>query len=88
MIFENEEVGEYSTFFIFKDHLGSSRVLTNVDKSIRGSMDYLSYGELLSNSFGTLLKFTAKNAIMHPALITSALVTTHRRLAASCPPIR
>ena len=34
-----------TTFFVHKDHLGSARLLTKVDKSIQENRDYLPYGE-------------------------------------------
>jgi len=49
-----------TTYFVHKDHLGSSRVLTRVDKSIHDSLDYLPYGEQISGDTGTTRKFTGK----------------------------
>jgi len=41
-----------TTYFVHKDHLGSSRVLTRVDKSVHETYDYLPYGESSSYTGG------------------------------------
>ncbi|MCL5286506.1 MAG: hypothetical protein M1453_00720 [Acidobacteria bacterium] len=48
-----------TTYFVHKDHLGSSRVLTRVDKSVHETYDYLPYGETTSTGT-TSHKFTGK----------------------------
>ena len=48
-----------TTFFVHKDHLGSTRLLTKVDKSIQENRDYLPYGESIAVSITSHL-FTGK----------------------------
>jgi RHS repeat-associated protein len=58
-----ELLAEYennSTYFIHKDHLGSTRVMTKIDGSVYDSMDYLPYGEQIAGGTGTTHKFTGK----------------------------
>jgi RHS repeat-associated protein len=49
-----------TTYFIHKDHLGDTRVMTALDSSIYDSMDYLPYGEQIAGGTGTTHKFTGK----------------------------
>jgi RHS repeat-associated protein len=49
-----------TTYFIHKDHLGSTRVMTKVDGSVYDSMDYLPFGEQIAGSAGSTHKFTGK----------------------------
>jgi RHS repeat-associated protein len=49
-----------TTYFIHKDHLGDTRVMTTVNGSIYDSMDYLPYGEQIAGGSGTTHKFTGK----------------------------
>jgi len=54
-----------STFFPFADHLGSTRLLTNLSGCVVDSLDYLPFGELYSYStpctrVDTTHKFTSK----------------------------
>ena len=56
-------VAQYSnstTYFVHKDHLGSTRLLTKMDKSVQDSMDYLPYGEQIAGDTTTNHKFTGK----------------------------
>ena len=56
-------VAEYknsTTYFIFSDHLGSSRVVTNVSGGVVDSMDYMPFGEMFSGGSSTTHKFTGK----------------------------
>ena len=56
-------VAEYrddTTYFVLADHLGSTRVMTNVDQTILDSMDYLPYGEQIAGDTGSTHKFTGK----------------------------
>jgi hypothetical protein len=39
------EYGDGTTYFIHHDHLGSTRFMTNLDKSIHDSFDYLPFGQ-------------------------------------------
>jgi RHS repeat-associated protein len=51
--FNGSLLAEYensTTYFIHKDHLGSTRVMTNVSGGVTNSMDYLPYGELSSSA--------------------------------------
>ncbi len=57
-----------TTYFAHKDHLGSTRVLTRVDKSIFDSIDYLPFGEQASGDTGTTHKFTGKERDPESAL--------------------
>jgi RHS repeat-associated protein len=50
-----------TTYSVFSDHLGSTRLVTGMDKSISQNLDYLPYGELNSSDSGTTShKFTGK----------------------------
>ncbi len=49
-----------TTYFIHSDHLGSTRILTAMDKSIFDNMDYLPFGEQITGDTGSTLKFTGK----------------------------
>jgi RHS repeat-associated protein len=56
-------VAEYTagtTYFIHKDHLGSTRLMTKVDGTVYDSMDYLPFGEQTAGDTGTTHKFTGK----------------------------
>jgi RHS repeat-associated protein len=56
-------VAEYknsTAYFIHKDHLGSTRVMTAMDDSVYDSMDYMPYGEQIAGDTGTTHKFTGK----------------------------
>jgi len=56
-------IGEYkdgTTYFITKDHLGSSRLLTKPDKTTQESTDFLPYGEQIAGGNVTSHKFTSK----------------------------
>jgi RHS repeat-associated protein len=63
LYFAGQLLAQYSnstTYFIHKDHLGSTRLLTAMDKSVNDSMDYLPFGEQIAGSTGTTHKFTSK----------------------------
>jgi RHS repeat-associated protein len=54
-------VSPATTFFVHKDHLGSTRLLTKLDQSVEESLDFLPYGEPIGPSgTGTTHKFTGK----------------------------
>jgi RHS repeat-associated protein len=56
-------IAEYqasTTHFIFKDHLGSTRLVTAMDDSVVDSIDYLPYGEQIAGGSGSSHKFTSK----------------------------
>jgi RHS repeat-associated protein len=56
-------VGEYkddTTYFVHKDHLGSTRLITKLDKSACDSLDFLPFGEQLAGGTCTTHKFTGK----------------------------
>jgi RHS repeat-associated protein len=51
-------VSPATTFFVHKDHLGSSRLLTKLDKSVQETLDFLPYGEPIGSSgSGTTYRF-------------------------------
>lgn len=47
-----------TTYFVHQDHLGSTHLVTKLDKSIYDSLDYLPFGEQITGSTGTTHKFT------------------------------
>jgi hypothetical protein len=48
-----------TTYFFHHDHLGSTRMLTHVDKSVDETIDYLPYGEEIgTDPRDTQYKFT------------------------------
>src|SRR5262249_35189819 len=49
-----------TTYFVHKDHLGSTRLVTKLDKSIFDSLDYQPFGEQTGGDTGTTHKFTGK----------------------------
>jgi RHS repeat-associated protein len=49
-----------TTYSIFKDHLGSTRLITKLDKSVYDSLDFLPYGEQVAGDTGATHKFTGK----------------------------
>jgi RHS repeat-associated protein len=49
-----------TTYSIFKDHLGSTRLITKIDKSVYDSLDFLPFGEQIAGDTGTTHKFTGK----------------------------
>jgi RHS repeat-associated protein len=56
-------VAQYSgdtTYFVHADHLGSTRLVTKMDKSVRDSLDYLPFGEQIAGDTATTHKFTGK----------------------------
>jgi RHS repeat-associated protein len=56
-------VAEYkdsTTYFVHKDHLGSTRLLTRLDQTVCDSMDYLPFGEQIAGGTCTSHKFTGK----------------------------
>jgi RHS repeat-associated protein len=56
-------VAEYianTTYFVHKDHLGSTRLITHVDQSLVDNMDYLPYGEQIAGASAISHKFTGK----------------------------
>ncbi len=49
-----------TTYFVHADHLGSTRLVTRLDKTVNDSMDFLPYGEQIAGDTGTTHKFTGK----------------------------
>jgi RHS repeat-associated protein len=49
-----------TTYSIFRDHLGSTRLITKLDKTIYDSLDFLPFGEQLTGDTRTTHKFTGK----------------------------
>ncbi len=61
--FNGSLLAEYknaTTYFVHKDHLGSTRLVTATDKSIFDSMDFYPFGEQALGDTGTTHKFTGK----------------------------
>jgi len=59
--FGGQLVAEYrnsTTYFAHADHLGSTRVLTDINGSGYDNYDYLPFGETMSGGWGTTHKFT------------------------------
>jgi len=54
------EYKDATTYFVLADHLGSTRLLTRVDQTVRDSMDYQPYGEQIAGDTATTHKFTGK----------------------------
>jgi RHS repeat-associated protein len=54
------EYKDSTTYFVEHDHLGSTRLLTRVDRSVYDSIDYLPYGEQIAGASGSTHKFTGK----------------------------
>jgi len=56
------EYFESTTYFAHSDHLGSTRLLTRLDQTVRESDDYYPFGEQIPPTGGTAgtLKFTGK----------------------------
>ena len=56
------EYSEGTTYFVHPDHLGSSRLLTAPDQSVRECDDYYPYGEIITcgSTSASLLKFDGK----------------------------
>ncbi len=52
------EYGNGTTYFIHPDHLGSTRLMTNLNQSVYGSFDFLPFGEQIVGGSGTTHKFT------------------------------
>jgi len=49
-----------TTYFVLADHLGSTRVMTQVNQAVLDSMDYEPYGRQIAGDTGTTHKFTGK----------------------------
>jgi RHS repeat-associated protein len=49
-----------TTYSAFADHLGSTRLLTNIDRSVYDSLDFGPLGEQIAGDTGTTHKFTGK----------------------------
>ena len=56
------EYFDNTTYFVHADHLGSARILTELNQSVLETDDYYPYGEFIPPSGGTgnILKFTGK----------------------------
>jgi hypothetical protein len=56
-------VAQYSdatTYFVHKDHLGSTRMLTTVSQAVSATFDYQPFGESIGSGSATTHKFTGK----------------------------
>lgn len=49
-----------TTYFVHKDHLGSTRLITDLNKAVVDSLDYLPYGMQIAGGTFTTHKFTGK----------------------------
>ncbi|MFY9531633.1 MAG: RHS repeat-associated core domain-containing protein [Candidatus Acidiferrales bacterium] len=47
-----------TTYFVHRDHLGSTRLLTGMNQSVYDSLDYLPFGEQVAGGTGSSHKFT------------------------------
>jgi RHS repeat-associated protein len=54
------QYGNSTTYFVHHDHLGTTRLMTNVNGSVYDSMDYMPFGEQIAGGSGTNHKFTGK----------------------------
>jgi RHS repeat-associated protein len=54
------QYADSTTYFVHKDHLGSTRLLTKLDQSVQETLDFLPYGEQLNSTSTTTHKFTGK----------------------------
>src|SRR5579872_2067913 len=57
-LFAQYTLGTPRTQFIHFDHLGSTRLITNLSGGVVDSMDYLPFGEQIAGATGTTHKFT------------------------------
>jgi RHS repeat-associated protein len=58
-----ELIAEYNngtTYFVTKDHLGSTRLVTALNQSVYDSLDYLPFGQQIAGAAATSHKFTSK----------------------------
>ena len=56
-------IAEYNngtTYFVTKDHLGSTRLVTALNQSVYDSLDYLPFGQQIAGATATSHKFTGK----------------------------
>jgi RHS repeat-associated protein len=63
LYFGDALVAEYqngTTYFVHRDHLSSTRLLTALNGAVYDSIDYLPFGELVGGGFSTTHKFTSK----------------------------
>jgi RHS repeat-associated protein len=56
----DNSVSPATTFFVHKDHLGTTRLLTKLDQSVQETLDFLPFGEQLNSTSTTTHKFTGK----------------------------
>jgi RHS repeat-associated protein len=54
------QYGNSTTYFVHHDHLGTTRLMTNVNGTVYDSMDYMPFGEQIAGGSGTNQKFTGK----------------------------
>ncbi len=52
------EYGDATTYFIHKDHLGSTRLITDLSGNTHDSLDFLPFGEQIAGGTGSTHKFT------------------------------
>jgi hypothetical protein len=88
LYFGGEYVGYYSTNFVFKDMLGSTRILTDVNKAVKDSLDYLPFGEQQTGGALTSLKFTGKERDSESGLDNFGARYNSSQWVGSCPQIQ
>lgn len=49
-----------TTYFLHRDHLGSTRLVTGLGTQVVDNLDYLPFGEQIAGDTGTTHKFTGK----------------------------
>lgn len=54
------EYGNATTYFVHKDHLGSTRLITDINGNNYDLLDFLPFGEQAASDTGTTHKFTGK----------------------------
>src|SRR5262249_26696634 len=52
------EYASSTTYFVHQDHLGSTRVLSNLNQTLADNLDYLPFGEQISGASVSTHKFT------------------------------
>jgi hypothetical protein len=76
-----------TTYFIHKDHLGSTRLVTGVTQSVVDNMDYLPFGEQTTGGSSTTHKFTSKERDSETNLDNFGASIAHLHSAGSQAPI-
>ena len=86
---EGQLVAQYSdstTYFVHKDHLGSTRMLTTVSQAVFATFDYQPFGESIGSGSATTHKFTGKERDDESGLDDFGARYYSSHTGASCPP--